>query len=38
MEFHTGWDPTHLWKSVCMQAARDAHFAVSLMGGTHAQS
>ena len=25
-----GWDPKHLWKRVCMQAAREAHFAWSL--------
>ena len=29
-----GWNSKHLWKRVCMQAAREAHFAVSLTAGT----
>ena len=24
-----GWDPKHLWKRVCMQAAHEAHLAVA---------
>jgi len=29
-----GWNSKHLWKHVCMQAAREAHFAVSLTACT----
>jgi hypothetical protein len=29
-----GWNSKHLWKRVCMQAAREAHCAVSLTAGT----
>jgi len=28
-----GWNSKHLWKRVYMQAAREAHFAVSPMAG-----
>ena len=29
-----GWNSKHLWIPVCMQAAREAYFAVSLTAGT----
>jgi len=29
-----GWNLKHLWKRACMQADREAHFAVSLTAGT----
>jgi len=29
-----GWNSKHLSKRLCMQAAREAHFAVSLTAGT----
>ena len=29
-----GWDSKYLWIHVCMQAAREAHFAVSLTACT----
>jgi len=29
-----GWGPKHLWKRACIQAASEAHFAVSLTTDT----